>query len=160
MNQQVTRPELIQCKKSCSACCHTEVAVTDDEAALLADLAQKNPGLISEERLSRQLKAGPWYAKAYGDRACIFLGENQECRVYEHRPSVCRVNFVISHPSTCDTRNGTVRPQRLLMIEEAHLIMAAAFLGSQKTGILPQLVDEKRRERSNAATVLDRRPSC
>jgi uncharacterized protein len=139
-------PEVISCKKKCSACCHTEVSATSDEAELLYSKIKK--GLpISLERLKNQNLSGAWYQKSFESRACIFLDAEQTCIVYEDRPAVCRVNFVTSPPSTCDTQDGTVKPQRLVMIEKAHLLMAAVFFHSKKSGTLSQLIyDEHKKD--------------
>lgn len=139
-------PQVISCKKSCSACCYTEVSVTSDEAKLLYEKIKR--GLpVALDRLDEQNRPGEWYKKSYEKRACVFLDDEQSCLVYEDRPSVCRVNFVTSPPSSCETQDGITKPQRLVMIEAAHLLMAAVFLQSEKSGTLSQLVyEEHKRE--------------
>lgn len=80
-------PELIQCQKGCSACCHTQVAATFEESELLVELIKKGHP-IDRRRLELQARhAKNWYALSYEDRACIFL-KNNECSVYE-KPTSC-----------------------------------------------------------------------
>ncbi len=144
------------CKKGCTACCHTQVSVTKDEAELLACRVGKDV-LIDQERLERQARAkdssSEWYKLSYEDRRCVFLGSDGECQVYEDRPSVCRSNYVFSPPEDCLTKDGNIRPVRLLIPEKADMVTMAHFLESRDNGDLPRLLkqnldkrkDQKRR---------------
>ena len=135
----------LSCQKGCSACCHTQVSATQEEALLLTEHIQN--GLeIDKERLYVQQKAGTsakdWFQLDYQDRACIFLSDGGECRVYEDRPSVCRTNFVISNPALCDTSDGKEKPIRLLSTLKSDMVIYAAFKESKKSGTLPALLWE------------------
>jgi uncharacterized protein len=139
---EMSVPELIQCKKSCSACCHTQVAATIEEAQQLHEWIQAGNTIDQKRLLLQSAYSRDWYQLSFEQRACVFLDEKNECRVYDRRPSVCRTNFSLSPPSTCDTRDGVVKPQRMLMIEDAHLVIAAAFAESEQAGVLPELLSE------------------
>lgn len=89
-NSDVFSHPLIQqyspCAVGCSACCHTQVSVTEDEAVLLSRLIQD--GLeIDMNRLQKQMKAldddKEYYKMSFEERKCIFLKEDGACSVYE-----------------------------------------------------------------------------
>lgn len=134
--------ELSPCKSGCSACCHTQVSVTADEAELLA--IRVNEGVeINRDRLAIQMAAQnstpAWTALTYEERKCVFLDKDQRCSVYEDRPSVCRTNAVIGEASQCDTSEG-VKPTRLVKTPEADLAIYASFLNASSGGTLPYML--------------------
>jgi Fe-S-cluster containining protein len=137
--------QLSPCKKGCSACCHTQVSVTDDEAEVLVQ--KLNAGLkIDQELLDLQFKTGDdssaFFNLKYTDRRCIFLDDSGSCQVYEHRPAVCRTNAVIGNAEQCDT-SESVKPIRLVKTPKADMVIYAAFLHSKKSGSLPQMIKRK-----------------
>ena len=133
----------VSCRKGCSACCHTQVSVTQDEAKLLANLVTKGM-FVDLYTLRQQAEAGnrsdTWYGLSHNQRRCPFLGSNNECRVYADRPSVCRTNYVVSEPKLCSTEDGTEKPIRLLKTDKANMIMAAHFLANEVNGALPKML--------------------
>ena len=146
-NEQVFANPLIQqlspCKKGCSACCHTQVSVTEDEASLLA--LRVNEGVtIDLERLKKQMVArdssASYYSLSFETRKCVFLDEQGSCRVYEDRTSVCRNNAVIGSADQCDTSSGDVKSTRLVRTPEADLVTYAFFLNSPSSGSLPYML--------------------
>lgn len=134
--------ELSPCKLGCTACCHTQVSVTDAEAKLLA--SRINNGVsIDQHRLQIQAKtknnSNAFFKLKYEDRKCIFLGEDGGCRVYEDRPSVCRTNAVLGEASQCDTREGS-QPLRLIKTPKADAVIYASFIEAEASGALPFMV--------------------
>ncbi len=146
LNEEVFAHPLIKemspCKEGCSACCHTQVSVTDDEAALLARRISEGVE-IDLERLKLQVTAGDddsaFYKMNFEERKCIFLGEDGGCRVYNDRPSVCRTNAVIGDASQCDTTNGIQRTQ-LIKTPKADMVIYASFYNAKSSGALPHMV--------------------
>jgi Fe-S-cluster containining protein len=136
--------QLSPCKLGCTACCHTQVSVTEDEAKLLAHLITDGT-TVDEDRLRLQHAAGndsgKFYGLKYEDRKCIFLNENGACRIYEDRPSVCRTNAVLGRPEQCDTRDG-IQPTRLVRTPKSDMVIYAHYLSSSKAGTLPYMVGE------------------
>jgi len=138
-----TVEKYVSCKKGCSACCHTQVSVTADEAHLLAILLkqQKNVDFNKLEMQARsQDDAASWYRLSFDQRSCIFLKSDQTCSVYENRPSVCRTNYAFNPSILCDTRDGVEHPLRLLKTEEADMVIAASFVEAKDAGALPFMV--------------------
>ena len=133
--------ELVPCKKGCAGCCHTQVSVTDDEAALLA-CAIDDGIKIDFNRLEKQMKAAnseaDFYSLSYDDRKCVFLGSDNQCQVYEDRPSVCRTNAVLGEASQCSTVNGIEANQtlRLVKTEKADMAIMGSFLSAKESGSL------------------------
>ncbi len=130
------------CKMGCSACCHTQVSVTDDEAILLVEKI-KDGVKIDYDRLKKQMSAkdddSAYYKLSFEERKCIFLNEEGGCRVYEDRPSVCRTNSVIGESSQCDTSNG-VQKTHLVKTPQSDMIIYASFYHSKSSGALPHMV--------------------
>lgn len=136
--------KLISCKKGCSACCHTQVSVSRDEADLLAVRILEDGIKIDLDLISKQARAGnsseAWFQQSFNDRKCIFLDDDGNCQVYFDRPSVCRTNYAISNPSACDTSNGHFQSIRLLKTKKADFITMAAFNISDEGGVLPLML--------------------
>ncbi|MCK5073778.1 MAG: YkgJ family cysteine cluster protein [Bacteriovoracaceae bacterium] len=135
----------ISCKRGCSFCCHTQVSVTCDEAELFAEKVIKGHK-IDFFRLYIQSQAGnnseKWYLLPYEMRKCVFLNDNDECSIYDDRPSVCRTNYVFSIPFSCSTQDGLEKSVRLLLTKEADMIIMAANLNSNENGVLPYLLNK------------------
>lgn len=142
---------LITCRRGCSACCHTQVSCTIEEASLLAKKVQERGLEIDLTLLERQAKAAleTWYELAYEERKCVFVNSQGECSLYEDRPSVCRSNYVISDPIQCDTSDGVERPLRMLKTERTDMAIVGQFKASKKTGTLPSLLYEVLLARKN-----------
>ncbi len=130
--------QLSPCKLGCSACCHTQVSVTDDEAKLLADRIQN--GLeIDELALRRQMNlknnSEAFFKMSYEDRKCVFLDGSGACKVYEDRPSVCRTNAVLGSASQC----GGEKNGKMLLVKTpgSDMVIYASYLNSVENGALP-----------------------
>jgi Fe-S-cluster containining protein len=145
-NEEVFNHPLVKkfspCKMGCSACCHTQVSVTEDEAHVLAQKIHSGI-MIDEERLQVQMDATDieedYYQLTYAERKCIFLDDQGSCLIYKDRPSVCRTNAVLGSAEQCDS---TSRPGRMTLIRtpKADLVIYAAYLFSKESGTLPHMV--------------------
>lgn len=142
---------LVTCRRGCSACCHTQVSCTIEEASLLAKKVQEKGLEINMTYLEKQAMtpAERWYGLTYDERKCVFVNSAGECSLYEDRPSVCRSNYVISNPIQCDTSDGVERPLRMLKTERADMAIVGQFRASKKTGTLPSLLYEVLLARKN-----------
>ena len=101
-------PKPISCGASCSACCHQKVDILSIEEEPIWDYVQKNDIKINEEKLLLQAKTENIYSLDYEDRGCVFLDENDNCRIYEVRPLVCRRYYVLSDPKHCKTADRSL----------------------------------------------------
>jgi Fe-S-cluster containining protein len=145
-NEEVMKNPIVKqysgCHRGCSGCCHTEVSVTPDEADLLAMRVQEGV-TIDTQKLYIQKKVieskESYYSLPYNQRACVFLGETGECRVYEDRPSVCRTNAVLGDSSQCSTVDGQMKEMRLVKTEHADMVIMGAFMHQHtENGLLPE----------------------
>lgn len=135
--------ENVSCKKGCSYCCYTQVSVTESEAELLAKCVTDGVEIdrsflyIQGEAAN---SASDWYSIPYEMRKCVFLAEDNTCRVYEDRPSVCRTNYVFSTPEKCSTIDGSEKPIRLLSTPKADMTIMASYANSCENGALPYML--------------------
>ncbi len=75
----------VQCRAGCSDCCHQSFRVADLEGDYLAEgLASLGEG----DRADILARARAWRPDAR--MPCPVLSEAGECRLYEHRPRICR----------------------------------------------------------------------
>ncbi len=148
-NEEVFAHPLVKqfspCKMGCSACCHTQVSVTEDEAEVLSQ--KISAGLVIDNGLLKLQSetrddSSAFYKMKHEDRKCIFLDEAGACRVYEDRPSVCRTNAVLGEADQCDTTDS-IKPIRLINTHKADMVIYAAYLHSQKSGSLPHMISQK-----------------
>ena len=96
--------DVIKCRRGCSNCCHGPVEIWPHEAALLVEGARKAGVEIDKVRLERQERYSidTWWQQPAADQACVFLGADGACGVYEFRPNACRKLLVMSDPALCD----------------------------------------------------------
>jgi Fe-S-cluster containining protein len=148
--------EFSPCQKGCSACCHTQVSVTSDEAKLLVQRISEDT-FINGSLLKKQAAAGndaaSFYELSYQERQCIFLDDKGGCKVYADRPSVCRTNAVLGEKEQCLTNDGK-QQLRLIKTSKSDMAIYAAYLFSEQSGSLPLMV-EKAMEETRSDTGLN-----
>lgn len=94
----------IKCRKGCDHCCRVPVEIWPHEAALLVEIARAAGMELDKARLERQSRytIATWRQQPAADRACVFLGDDGACKVYEFRPNACRKLLVTTDPALCD----------------------------------------------------------
>lgn len=94
----------IRCREGCAHCCHLAVAITVGEAEELVAVASAQGLAIDHAKLARQVgyTDETWLRLAPEDRRCVFLGTDNRCQVYEHRPFSCRKYFSTANPELCN----------------------------------------------------------
>ena len=119
----------IRCSKGCSHCCHEPVEIWPQEAALLIDAMHKAGRELDRERLLRQSASTVeiWRQQPQADRACVFLGADGACTVYEFRPNVCRKLLVVTDPALCDATHQQPDSVGRWFSWEAELMESAAL---------------------------------
>ena len=75
-----------------------------ETSALLVDTVRAIGMELDRARLERQSRytMDTWREQPLEDRACVFLGADGACRVYESRPNACRKLLVVTDPELCD----------------------------------------------------------
>jgi Fe-S-cluster containining protein len=131
----------IRCRKGCSHCCHEPVEIWPHEAALLLEGARAAGMELDRSRLERQSRCTmeTWREQPAADTACVFLGEDGACRVYEYRPNACRKLLVVSDPRLCDAANHALDEVERWLCWEAE-IMESAALETFGAGLMPRLL--------------------
>lgn len=134
----------ISCQKGCSACCHLEVEITEDEAAVLIEGIKAGID-IDLDRLhdlaQRNKRDEKWNLGAVPENRCVFLSEQGSCKAYHYRPAACRKAMVISNPNQCAVLDGKVDP---VYMPKAEIIFSAALnLSENSFGPFAQMVYEK-----------------
>lgn len=128
---------VVPCRAGCTACCHGPFDISAADAALLREGIRQLPMEAREEvrvrgellltRMQALLPGweAPWdvaalaedefdrMAEALADVPCPLLGDDGQCRVYAHRPLVCRL---IGLPMLTDL--GEVLPNACPIQEE------------------------------------------
>lgn len=134
--------ERIQCRKGCAHCCRQFVAIWPGEARLLRAYAAELGLVVDEARLTRQAgrSAANWNRLAPEDRACVFLAPDGSCRVYEHRPNVCRKYFAVSDPDHCNTVKHPGGKVLRWVAVEAEAIETAARTVNRGGGMADELL--------------------
>lgn len=112
----------------CSFCCYIRVVISNGEAQVL----QKHLTPADIEHLQKQSphdEGVPQFIAglAYKDRRCVFLKNNQ-CSVYEHRPSACRKYYVVNSVEDCDTEKNPDSIQQISYSLTAEIIHAALMI--------------------------------
>lgn len=139
---QSPRAGQVQCRRGCGSCCKVSVDVYPQEAVLLRSYAESQGIAIDEARLDRQAgkTADTWHELSDEDRACVFLGANQECQVYEHRPGTCRKYLVVTPREQCDMRANPGGNVGILPSIPAEIINSAAVTAYGAGNMARQLV--------------------
>ena len=131
----------ISCRQGCCACCHYEVEITADEAALLRELVRSGvdiDGIRLDRQAHRARKAPEWRQVMNPENRCVFLDESGSCKVYEHRPSICRKHMVTSPPEACATLGPGIAAVQVFLPEI--LLSAALSLEGATSGSLPSML--------------------
>jgi len=147
--QKGARADEIKCRKGCSHCCYGDTWVTSEEAKLLILGAREGRVFIDVEKLQAQAAHEEWDAVPAAERACVFLGSDGACRVYDVRPMVCRKYHVISDPDECDTFKHPGHKVLNFVSMEAEIFCSAAFAVLQ-SGRMAKMLLQAAHEASGA----------
>lgn len=119
----------VRCTRGCSHCCHGPVEIWAQEAALLVEHLRVAGLALDVGRLERQSRysVDSWREQPPADQACVFLGGDGACTVYEVRPNTCRKLMVTSDPQHCDIGRGEYERIERRFSWEAEMLESAAL---------------------------------
>jgi len=119
----------IKCRQGCVHCCHEPVEMWPQEAALLAKVAREQSIELDRARLERQCRhtIESWQQQPVSDTACVFLGDDGACKVYQFRPNACRKLLVMTDPALCDARKHPPDAVGRWFSWEAEILESAAL---------------------------------
>lgn len=116
------------CHRGCGYCCHLEVEITSDDAAVLGEVV-KNGYKIDFDKLkrlaNRDVRGQEWQAGVTTENSCVFLNENNECGIYLHRPISCRKHSVSSDPEFC--KDVLQQNTKILYLPTVEVILSAVI---------------------------------
>ncbi len=121
--------ENVRCGKGCSHCCREAVEIWPHEAALLVEITREAGIALDTARLERQSRhtVDTWRQQPLADKACVFLGGDGACTVYESRPNACRKLLVVTDPALCDAEHSKPDSVGRWFSWEAELMESAAL---------------------------------
>lgn len=102
----------IPCKKGCAFCCNIRIAATPVEAELAVSYAkQKNISIDTNKlRALKDLSEQEYILSPH--KRCVFLADDNACKIYPVRPFACRNYFVTNDPEDCNVetnpKGGTI----------------------------------------------------
>lgn len=129
------------CKEGCSHCCHLFIFTTCDEALTIFNYCNANNIDIDKTRLEKQqgIETEEWTRTLGQHSKCVFLGDNDRCRIYPVRPIVCRKYYVASPPHLCDVTKG-VNQIATCNIFDAELLSAGILEAREHGNLADQLL--------------------
>ena len=92
----------LQCRRGCSDCCRDGITVFEIEAQRIR---RHHPGLLAD-------------GAPHPLGACAFLDDTGACRIYEHRPYVCRTQGLPLRWLDTDDANETVEYRDICPLNE------------------------------------------
>ncbi|MHB1285732.1 MAG: YkgJ family cysteine cluster protein [Leptospirales bacterium] len=137
----------MSCHSGCASCCRVIVATTRGESELLRERVRTHPesdkvrwseGILQRndllEELSRTRNPPADLGRLEGlidicepyekeNQACPFLGPDRMCQVYEDRPLLCRICWVLTDPKDCEPGEGPPVKFRTAVFHRAHEIV-------------------------------------
>jgi hypothetical protein len=138
---QQANPTNVSCRRGCAACCHYEVEITGDDAAVLK-AAVLSGVEIDRERLAllaaRERNSPAWHNPGNPENRCVFLAPDGACRVYADRPATCRKHLVTSPAAACAAPGSEVAIVRILPVEL--LLSAALAIEGTSCAALPKML--------------------
>ena len=136
----------MSCQSGCSACCRVMVATTAAEAALIGRRMERalerersdwKHEIVNRNELLDRLAERSYPSSdltTFGglletcemyereNRPCPSLGSDRLCQIYEDRPLLCRVCWVLTDPADCSPGQGPPIKFRSRVFEKAHAL--------------------------------------
>lgn len=131
----------VKCRKGCGHCCKIQVIVSLCEAQYLLAIAEEQGITIDEDLLQKQvlIKDSVDYMFASKVNRCVFLSDQDECRVYESRPVTCRKYMVVTDPKYCSADQGVQKVATVATIDEDMMHMGLLTADSER-GTLSEML--------------------
>lgn len=129
----------VKCTKGCAHCCKIPVDVSLSEAEYILNFCKQNNIPIDVEYLKHKaqlIKEDHMFSKY---RNCMFLAEDESCKIYEARPISCRKYLVMTDPIFCDYSKDKAQVQYLSTLQ-ADLIVFGLFAADRETGVFPYML--------------------
>lgn len=139
------KPAPNSCRRGCHHCCYIHVTTTKPEVARIVQAVEEKGIQIDMERLRRQADYGTpdeWSQLDPKHRACVFLDDDGDCRIYDVRPSTCRLHFSAGDPDLCNT---LIHPKGKITVAAtipAEIVYSAAMTVFDRGSLARLLLEE------------------
>ncbi len=100
--QKSVQWNLIKCCKGCGFCCNVNVEMTEAEAEVIIKYCREKNIPINTEILLEQLNLTSNERPFHKHSRCVFLDDNDACKIYEARPVNCRKHLSQTDPDFCN----------------------------------------------------------
>lgn len=137
-NKKVT----VTCKKGCWYCCHMQVSITKEEAALIVYACEQHGIAIDKEHLKKQLGMDQNAHCRSEHSACVFL-KDKLCSIYDVRPTACRKYFVGTPVELCKIGQSGQPMQQVGILSNIDVeILASAIMDNTQGTMAEMLLNE------------------
>lgn len=130
INEQTGINDKASCSKSCVFCCYGEIDMSHTEASLIFSVIKQFNIPVDMELVARQNKRAHHKLK-YADKRCAMLSDEGLCKIYDHRPSICRLYNSTDAPENCDESKGTPNVGTMRTIEGFAITIALLLLDEE-----------------------------
>lgn len=133
--------ERVTCKAGCSFCCRINVDATKIETEGVVAYAKEHNINIDIAALQEQATAHNDDRPFLKHAKCVFLGEDNLCKVYAVRPNACRKYLVITSPHLCEATKENLRTRDVgVSVSWRTEIIASALINIEESGNFSQLL--------------------
>jgi Fe-S-cluster containining protein len=122
------------CAKGCHFCCYHPIEVSTLEKKNLRPKIKHADKKRLNYQVNQLLNENIYDDWQYSEQACVFLDKSGGCKVYEDRPIICRLTYVLSIADNCHYDNEDQQINHHPVYTAA--ILALAFLMGEEDGHL------------------------
>jgi len=120
------------CSAGCHFCCYGEIQLSYVEATVIYSAIKQFNIPVDKQLVDRQNRKAH-HRLRYANKRCAMLDEKGMCKIYEYRPTICRLYNSVDDPKECNEQykvpdTGTLRTV------EGFAVAAALMLFDQVNG--------------------------
>jgi len=93
------------CSSGCSFCCYSDINMSFSEATYIYSVID-HLKIPYDKALLKKQNSKKFHKLKYADKACVMLDKDGSCKIYDHRPVICRLWNSTSEPKECDSKSG------------------------------------------------------
>lgn len=117
--------EKATCSKSCSFCCHDTIYGSEYEIEVIKSIL-KELKIKPDRKRSKIQNCKTADKLTWQEKACVYLSEEGNCRIYQYRPVVCRTHNNIGPVEDCNKEfqpKKSVQEGRILQVEAMQIAL-------------------------------------
>lgn len=105
------------CSAGCSFCCYSDINMSFSEANHILEVVNHFNVQIDKTLLKKQ-QSKKWHRLKYAEKRCVMLDKDGKCKIYDHRPIICRLWNSTSDPKDCDVKGAAYAVTRTARVVE------------------------------------------